>query len=71
MILKAIEYKNKWMNSAEYKPVDFDMVMLKLSTGRIIPGWWSGMSWDGSRLKVGDQVVAFRSYFGNSCTFWD
>jgi hypothetical protein len=64
-------YKKSWRSAIKFKPIQFDIVALQLADGRVIPGWWTGTSFDGRRLKEGDKVIAFRSYNGNSLTLRD
>jgi hypothetical protein len=57
---KEIYNKKIWHSSIEHKPTCFEIVLLELETGKIIPGWWNGYRWEARRLKDGDKVVAFK-----------
>lgn len=47
-----------WADCARYLPEDFDLVFMRLKREKTIPGWISGRSWSGLRLK-NDDVVLF------------
>lgn len=50
-----------WHDSKSEKPPEnkwFDICLLDLGE-KIIPGWWTGMSWDG-RAYDGEEVLRWR-----------
>ena len=55
--------KYRWADAEKYLPEDFDLVHMKLSSGKIIPGWSNGRVWEGIRLKPEHEVKAWRRQF--------
>lgn len=51
---------NGWVNAKSYLPADYDLMHLKLHTGKVVFGWISGTNWDGLRIKPGDEVLFWR-----------
>lgn len=47
---------NGWADSKTDLPGDFDLVYMKVGEKKIIPGWISGSSWNGLRLKSKDLI---------------
>ncbi len=50
----------KWVDCSKYLPEDFDLVFLKLESGRTRKGWLSGNSWDGAKIKSKDKVLYWK-----------
>lgn len=48
-----------WVDPALWLPFPYDIVWLKTET-RIKPGWWTGTSWDGLRLKPEEKVLYWK-----------
>jgi hypothetical protein len=48
-----------WANPALYRPFPYDLVLLDTGT-TIRPGWWSGIDWDGYRLRPDEKVQAWK-----------
>jgi hypothetical protein len=49
-----------WVDSKKYLPEDFDLVYMRLKREKVIPGWISGTSWLGLRLKPDDEVTFWK-----------
>lgn len=49
-----------WADASRFLPADYDMMSLKLDTGRKIPGWIQGNQWEALRLKPGNQVLFWK-----------
>lgn len=45
-----------WADSKEYLPEDFDLVYMKRDGQKTIPGWVTGSTWNGLRLKSTDHI---------------
>lgn len=48
-----------WADSKKYFPMDFDLVQMQLKRGKTVPGWASGLSWCGLRLKKDDEILSW------------
>jgi len=58
---KDIEYDLEgWANGQKFLPEDFDLVHMRLKREKTVPGWISGSSWFGLRLKSDDVVVRWK-----------
>jgi hypothetical protein len=62
-LYKTLYAKTAWISAKEFKPEPFDLLMLELIDGRRIPGWWTGTIWDGRRVNIEQEVVAFKHIF--------
>lgn len=49
-----------WADSKQYLPDDFDLVYMKIEGKKVIPGWVTGSSWSGLRIKEADQVLYWK-----------
>jgi len=52
--------KDGWVDPTKFLPEDFDMVTLKIAGKPKITGWINGTTWVGFRLRIFDQVVAWK-----------
>lgn len=61
---RDIEFKEDWADAKEYLPEDYDLVTALLSTGKTIPAWTYGKTWEGLYIKPEHEVIAWkrRSY---------
>lgn len=50
-----------WVAVDKALPFPYDLVNMDINT-KIIPGWWTGTSWDGLRLKEADIVRAWTPF---------
>jgi hypothetical protein len=58
---KDVEFDiDGWADCKRFLPDDYDLVLLKLSRGKTIPGWIAGSSWDGLKLKKEDTVLYWK-----------
>lgn len=58
---KDIEYdENGWIDASEYQPIDFDLVFMKTSDGKIKSGWISTNVWEGVRLKPNEKIIQWK-----------
>lgn len=56
---------NGWAAPKSYRPIPFDLVLLKVTRlgsehPKAIPGWWTGSEWQGQRLLADDQVICWK-----------
>lgn len=49
-----------WADSKRFLPADFDLVLMRLEREKIIPGWLSGICWNGLRLKPDDKIMFWK-----------
>lgn len=67
---EAIETdSNGWADAGKVRPLPFDMTLLKVQRqGRVlkklIPGWWTGKTWEGRMLKEEDSVTYWKRNMG-------
>lgn len=40
-----------WADSSKFLPGDYDLCFMKISSSKTIPGWYTGVSWDGLNFK--------------------
>jgi hypothetical protein len=58
---KDVEYDiDGWADCKRFLPDDYDLVFLRLFREKTIPGWISGSSWYGLRLKKEDSVTYWK-----------
>lgn len=50
----------EWVPVTDRKPEPFDLCVLAKKCGRAVPGWWTGVSFEGRRLKEDDEVIAWK-----------
>jgi len=56
----AVFNEHGWADANDYKPIPYDILYLKTSTGKVVKGWWAEFFFDGLRLKKEDVVVKWR-----------
>lgn len=44
-----------WVDAKIYRPFPYDLVHMKTET-KTKSGWWTGLKWEGLRLKADDKV---------------
>lgn len=49
-----------WVEAEKYKPVDFDLIMLRLKNGIEIPGWYAHGRWDGYNVTENMKIVKWK-----------
>ena len=54
-----------WVNSKNFKPHPFDIMHLKVvrngeKVKGSLPGWWTGASWEGQRIRQGDEILYWK-----------
>jgi len=49
---------DKWADAKKYIPEDYDLVLMRVNTGEVIPGWACGYKFEGLRLKP-EHVVKY------------
>lgn len=47
--------KDGWADSDDFRPVTYDLMLLRDENNRTIVGWYTGSGWDGLRYK-GQEV---------------
>lgn len=52
--------KNMWADASKFLPNEYDLVSLKLKSGKIISGWFSLNQWEGLRLQPSDEVLFWK-----------
>ena len=52
--------KNGWVDASKYRPMEFDLCMLKIKNKRCKLGWFSGSIWDGLNLEPSDEIIAWK-----------
>lgn len=56
------DYKKTWKPiESSKKPEPYELVLIALKRGVVIPAWWTGNHWDARRLKEDDEVLAYKS----------
>ncbi len=51
--------KKKWADASKYLPQEFDLCHCK-TKDRTLPGWYTGISWDGLNLKPQTEVLFWK-----------
>ncbi len=49
-----------WADAKDYKPIPYDLVILKTKNGKMFPGWWNKTVWQGARLKKDQEVTKWK-----------
>lgn len=57
---RDVAFENGWADTKKFLPQDFDMVYGETTDGSVKSCWSNGSSWDGLRIKNGDQIVRWR-----------
>lgn len=63
---KKVAYKdvyknvNEWVNASKYIPIDYDLVMVRLSNGDLTYGWAQGSTWQGVLITPETRVIAWK-----------
>ncbi len=57
-----IDYeKGKWADCSKYLPSEFDLCHCKIeNTETILPGWYTGMGWDGCNIKPAHKIIKWK-----------
>lgn len=51
----------KWADASKFLPGDFDLCYCKVKgESRILPGWHTGFSWDGSKIKPSHEILYWK-----------
>lgn len=50
----------KWANSAEYLPAEYDICILQLKDNIFKKGWHNGIGWDGLHVKHTDVIESWK-----------
>lgn len=56
---------NGWADASLFIPPDYELMHLKTSLKRTIPGWAVGHNWDSYRIKDGEQVLFWKRNFAD------
>jgi hypothetical protein len=48
-----------WIDAQIFRPIPYDLVLLK-PEGKVKPGWWTGVQWDGYRLTSDEKVFYWK-----------
>lgn len=48
-----------WVEAAIYRPIPYDLVSMKMKN-KTCPGWWTGMRWEGLRMRKGDEILYWK-----------
>lgn len=51
-----------WADVKKYIPFDYDLCLLKLNTGKMGCGWWSGSAWDGYAIQDTDEIAFWQKW---------
>lgn len=49
-----------WVDNQKFKPMKFDICLIRTSTNRTYPAWWTGDRWDGLRVKRNVEVIYWK-----------
>lgn len=53
--------EEKWADSSKFLPGDYDLCYCKIKNQKkILPGWHTGISWDGSKIKREHEVIFWK-----------
>lgn len=52
--------ENQWVLAKDFLPISFDLCKLKLSSGKVKMGWYTGSGWDGYQAKDSDHVIFWK-----------
>jgi len=52
-----------WVKESFARPLLYDLVWGK-GEGKAIPVWWTGIKWEGLRLKSGDKILFWKEREG-------
>lgn len=58
---RAALNNDDWIN--EGKPLEYSLVKMLLTNGKIVYGWWSGSNWVSRKLGK-EKVVAWKKHHG-------
>jgi hypothetical protein len=54
---------NGWVLDMRYRPIKFDMTLLKIKDKRqSVPGWWNGIYWEGLHLQPTYEILAWKRH---------
>ena len=57
---KDVKYDiDGWVDAKKYLPADYDLCLMKTKS-RTLYGWYSGLSWDGMKIKDSDQILFWK-----------
>lgn len=51
---------NEWVSAKKFLPVDYELVMIRISTGDLTYGWTIGEKWQGVLLTPKINVIAWK-----------
>ncbi len=62
-----IKYEpEKWADSSKYLPAEFDLCYCKIKNRNLsLPGWYTGISWDGLNIKPEYEVLFWKLNYDN------
>ena len=49
-----------WVSPDQFLPEEFEIMSIQTEEGKIKKGWFSGLAWDGSRVKRTDKIIKWR-----------
>lgn len=52
--------KNGWADAKKFRPIPFDLVVLKTSEGSEFSGWWNKFQWEGLRLRQKHKITHWK-----------
>ena len=59
-VLDVVRDIHGWVDAKVFRPFPYDLVNMKLQEQKVIAGWWTGLKWEGLRLKAKDKVVLWK-----------
>lgn len=52
--------KEGWADATKYRPIPFDIVLLKTERDKELCGWWNKVRWVGLRLTRSDKITKWK-----------
>ena len=68
---KDVKCEDGWADTRHFLPADFDLMTMKLSSGKEIVGWIQGDNWEGARLKDDDEVFYWKRKLNERDHTWN
>lgn len=60
---KDVKYdEDGWADASKYQPIDFDLVFMKTTEGKVKSGWIATNVWEGIRLRPEEKVIKWKQY---------
>lgn len=56
----AVYDAHGWADANDYKPIPYDIVILKTRNGKMFPGWWGKTVWQGARLRKDHEIIKWK-----------